>query len=370
MGYYIFLFIIPIIAWIGIAKAYFKHEFTLMEMGGQAIVSIIVIAGLFVAGSHLQTSDTMLVNGVVTELNPTKKNCKIGWSDYQDSFCTEYRTRTVRDGQTCSTVNGKRTCTPKYKTQYNYIYSWEQRYFVKTDIAQTHEIKREDRQGAVTPKRFAEINIGDPVTKSVSYTNYIRGASSSLFNEELPPDVLPPLSYPKVRDYYKANRVIFAGTETNSKFQQEWNEELAVVNSNIRKTGANVIIVVTGYDRSFSEKLAQAWEAHNINDIIVTVGVSGDVIDWVDVRSWSSSEMVNVTIRDELLNLGTLDNGKINSIIEDAVSESYNLRDMSEFEYLADDIPPPTWVLVLAFFILLVVSPGVTFLLSTNQIKS
>lgn len=370
MGYYIFLFIIPVLMWIGFAKIYFKHEFTLTEMGFQAVVSIFIISGLFALGSHSQTSDTMLVNGVVTELNPRKETCKIGWSDYQDSFCTEYRIRSVRDGQTCSTINGKRSCTPKYKTQYNYIYSWEQRYFVKTDINETHEIKREDRQGAVTPKRFSEINIGDPVTKSVSYTNYIRGASSSLFNEQLPADVLPPLSYPKVRDYYKANRVIFTGTETNSKFQQEWNEELAIVNSNVRKTGANIILVVTGYDRSFSEKLAQAWEAHNINDVIVMIGVSDENISWVDVRSWSSNEMVNVTIRDELLDLKTLDKDKINSILENAVTEYYSGRDMSEFEYLADDIPPPWWAMALAIFILFVFSPAVTWLLSNNQIKS
>ena len=341
-----------------------------MEMGIQGVVSSLVIIGLFALGSHSQTSDTMLVNGVVSELNPRKETCNIGWRDYKDSFCTEYRTRSVRDGQTCSTVNGKRSCTPKYKTQYNYIYSWEQRYFVKTDIKENYEIKREDRQGAVIPKRFAEINIGDPVTIQVEYTNYIRGASNSLFNEQLPKDELPPLAYPKVRDYYKVNRVIFTGVESNSSIHKEWNEQIAKVNSNVKDTGANVILVITGYDQQFSEKLAQAWEAHNINDVIVTIGVSGDNINWVNVRSWSSNELVNISIRDEILNLKTLDKDKINTILETTISEYYDGRDMSEFEYLADDIPPPLWAIIIAILILFVVSPVVTWLLSNNKIRS
>lgn len=370
MGYYIFLFFIPTAMWILFAKLYFKHEFTFKEMAAQGAVSLFILAGLFAMGSYSQTYDTMLVNGVVTELNPEQQSCPMGWNDFTDNFCTEYTTRRVPNGQTCTTTNGRRSCTTNYKTQYNYIYPWERRYFVETDLNQTYEISRVDRQGVNTPPRFSEIVLGDPVTASVSYTNYIRGASDSLFNETLPDDELPPLAYPRVRDYYRVNRVIFSGTEASSQFHSEWNEQIAVINSNIRETGANVILVITGNDQNFAQRLAQAWEAHNINDVIVTIGVSGEMVSWVDVRSWSSNEMVNITIRDEILNLGTLDNERINAILETAITEYYDGRDMSEFEYLADDIPPPTWAIVLAFILLFVASPVATWFLSNNQIKS
>jgi hypothetical protein len=371
MGYYTFLFFIPVVVWILFSKLYFKNEFTYKEMIAQSIVSLFVIFSIFSFGSYSQTYDTKLVNGLVTELNQRKENCPMGWNDWTDNFCTEYRTRTVPDGQTCTTSsNGIRSCTTNYKTQYNYIYSWEQRYFVKTDINDGYEISRIDRQGKDIPPRFSEINIGDPVTHSIAYTNYIRGAYDSLFNEKLPSDVLPPLSYPKVRDYYKVNRLVVYGVEFSPAVFNEWNNQLSAMNSNIRETNANVIIAITGETQEFANRLSQAWEAHNINDVIVSIGINNNQIIWADVRSWSSNELVNVSIRDEILNLNELDYVKINKIISENIVAHYNQKDMSEFEYLADDIPPPTWAMILAFIFLMIASPIITILLSKNQIKS
>jgi hypothetical protein len=371
MGYYTFLFFIPVLMWIAFSKLYFKNEFTYKEMISQGVVSLAVIFGVFSLGSHYQTYDTKLVNGVVTELNPRRENCKTGWSDFKDGFCTEYRTRQVPNGQTCTTnSNGVRICTTNYKTQYNYIYSWERRYFVETDINEGYEIKRIDRQGKEFPPRFTEIKIGDPVTDSISYTNYIRAATDSLFNDRLPSDELPPLSYPTIRDYYKANRVIIFGVEFDSNLYREWNDKISILNSNIRKSNANVIIVITGESQEFADKLAQAWEAHNINDVIVSIGINNNSISWTDVRSWSSNELINVSIRDEILNLSEINVDIINEIISSNIMMYYSQKDMSEFEYLADDIPPPFWAMILAFLILFVISPIVTVVLSKNQIKS
>jgi len=365
--YYAVLFIIPLIMWIGIAKLFLHLNFSWGEVAIQLAVTSIVIFGIFAVGSHSQTSDHMFVNGVVTKLEPVKKSCKSGWSDYTDDFCTEYRTRSVPDGQTCTTTNGKRSCSTNYKTQYNYIYYWEQKYFVRTTI-QSYQVPRVDAQGTQTPPRFSEIEIGDPVTMQVSYTNYIRGASSSLFNEQLPADELPPLAYPSVRDMYKANRVIVSGVAFDGNLHKEWNDQIAVLNSSISKTGANVILVLTGDDRKFPEKLAQAWEAHNINDVVVTMGINGDDVSWVDVRSWSSNSIVEISIRDGILNLGTLDNVAINDIIQESVMNGFELQSMENFEYLADDIPPPTWAYILAIITLLIITPIITYVFNKYEV--
>lgn len=367
-GFYILIFTIPLIAWIAIAKLFLHMNFSWGEVFLQFFMTAIIIIGIFSLGSMSQTYDVKFVNGVVTDLDPRKESCPSGWRDYTDGFCTEYRTRSVPDGKTCTTdSNGKRNCTTNYKTQYNYDYSWEQRYFVKSTI-QTYEIPRVDRQGVQTPPRFSRISIGDPVTAQVSYTNYIRGASSSLYNNQLPPDQLPPLAYPSVRNLFETNRVIITGVESNAEFQRDWNKEIAILNSDIRKTGANVIIVVTGDDRKFPESLAQAWEAHNINDVIVVIGMNGESVSWVDVRSWSSNSIVNIEIRDGISDLGTLDTNKINDIIKTSIMSGFELQSMDNFEYLADDIPPPKWAFILAFIILMIVTPTVTFLMNKYQI--
>jgi hypothetical protein len=335
-------------------------------MGIQAAITAGVLSILVMASSHYQTVDEKLVNGVVTKLNARKESCNQNWSDYSDSFCTNETTRSVRNGQTCTTVNKIRTCAPKYKTQYRSIYPWEIKYFVKTEISE-HEISRVDRQGATAPPRFSSIKVGDPVTQSVSYTNYIKGASSTLFNQKY--EDVPPIAYPDIYDYYNARRVIYFGIPASADFVNKWNEELAKVNSDIRKTGANAIIAVTNQNPDWAERLAQAWDAHNINDLIVVIGADGENIKWVDVRSWSKNDLVNITIRDEVMNLKTIDKTRINDIIKFSVMEYYDEESMDNFEYLAEDIPPPTWLYIIAAIILLVISPLVTYYFSrpTNR---
>lgn len=366
MGLYALLFFIPALAAMAIAKLYFHWKYTWSEFALQAGGTLVVLFALFFAGSASVTHDTQLVNGVVTKLDARKESCNQSWRDYSDSFCTNQDTRSVRDGQTCTTINDKRTCTPKYKTQYRSVFPWEIRYFVETEIS-SHEIERVDRQGAVKPPRFAEISIGDPVAQSVSYTNYIKGASASLFAKDNPVEPVP-IAYPRVQDYYKANRVIITGYAATNEFYTQWNESISTVNANIRKTGANAIVVLTGNPEVFAESLARAWQAHNINDVIVVIGMSADSIAWVDVRSWSDNSLVNVEIKNEILNLKTLDTQAVDAIIESAVLDHYVLKPMEDFEYLADDIAPPMWAYILAVIVLLIATPAVTYLFHKHDV--
>lgn len=361
------LLIIPLIVWVLIAKLRFKHEFTWGEVSLQIAITSAVIVFLSYTGYSSMTTDTMLVNGSVSSKLAKKQSCDQTWDDWPDSFCTNQYTRTVRDGNTCFTDSkGYRACTPKFKTQYKAVYPWEIRYFVDTNIPSRHEIERVDRQGSNMPPRFAEIQKEDPATAEVTYTNYIKGAADTLFNQKV--ENVPPIAYPKVYDYYHARRVIYYGVKGSFDFVDRWNKDLAVVNTALAEKKANVIINVVRSDPSWAEGLAQAWDAHNINDVVVTIGVEQETIRWVDVRSWSKNELVDVTIRDEILNIGTLDPVAINQAIKSAVLDYYVARDMSEFRYLADDIALPIWVYILASVLLLVVTPFTTIILSKNKV--
>lgn len=368
MGMTIVFLLIPLLAWVLIAKVMFSHEFSWFEMGAQGAITAMVISILSFAGYHSQTADVMLVNGVVTETNARRESCNMFWSDWPDGFCTNQQTRQVRDGETCTTDSkGKRTCIPRYKTQYRSVYPWEVRYFVESDIPSSYEIRRVDAQGANVPPRFAEIEIGDPTTSAISYTNYIKGAADTLFNQKI--QDVPQIAYPSPFDYYKVNRVFYSDTPSDSRVVDQWNEDLSVLNSEIRNTRANVIINVVGRDQSWAEGLAQAWDAHNINDVVVTIGVQQERIQWVDVRSWSKNELVDITIRDEILAIGSVDPQQINAVIKTAIVDHFAMQEMSNFEYLADDVPPPTWLYVIAGIILLIVTPITTIFLSRNEIR-
>lgn len=366
MGSTILLLLIPLVAWIVIAKLLFKHEFTFEEMAIQFSITAVILIGLTFAGFSSLTSDEMMVNGVVTEVKPRKENCNMYWSDYRDNFCTNYRTRQVRDGQTCTTVNNKRSCTPKYKTQYKSVYPWERRYFINTTLYE-YEIDRVDHQGASTPPRFASTKIGDPVTAMVTYTNYIKGAASTLFNQKL--EDVPEIKYPQVYDYYHVDRVFYIDL-TPPPFIKEWNLDLERINSGFRKSGANVIINVTSKSQVWAETLSQSWDAHNINDIVITIGVQDEKIVWVDVRDWSSDKMLGVVTRDLIMMLPRVDKDMINQIIEVTVPKHYKPQKMEDFEYLVDDTSAPTWLLVVAGITLLLITPATTWFLSNNNRSS
>jgi len=366
MSLYIIAFLIPALVWIVIAKLFLNYNFSIGEVIVQIVITLIFISGLFAAGSYSQTVDVMFVNGAVERLEPRKRDCPWGWNDYTDSHCTKYHTRRVPDGETCTGTGKDRTCRTNYKTQYNYYYDWERRYYAHSDI-DTFEIKRVDDQGVNTPPRFAQIEIGDPVTMQQSFTNYIRGASASLFLDEPQGDDVV-VAYPKVHDYYKANRVIVQGVPFDSGVWRDWNEDLMKVNTAVAKTGANVIVVITNSNPSFADMLARAWESHNINDVVVTIGTDGSNVKWADVNSWSKNKMVEIEIRDGILDAGTLDHVAIDAIIENAVADHFELQSMDEFEYLAAEIIPPTPVLYLAWIFLLLATPTITYVFNKYDV--
>lgn len=363
----VLLFLVPIIAWLAFAKFWLHHEFSGKELLAQTVFSIVLMGALFAISSSLQLGGTKLVNGEVTALRPVKKSCPIGWVTMTDSHCTHYWTRTVKIGESCSVdKNGYKSCTDITQTQYNYIYPWERRYFVDSDIPKTFEIDRVDRQGVNTPPRFAQIKISDPVTAKQSYTNYVRAAKDSLFqNAEMEPLTV---AYPKVFDYYRADRVIYDGVTADARTVAAWNQSLAELNRDVRKSGANVIVVLTRQPKDYAEQLAYTWEGHNINDVVVTIGVdeTGTNVAWADVRSWSQQSLVNIEIQDAVMNAKSVVPDVINTAIKTAVMENYRQQDPEAFAYLQDDISLPTPTIVLALLLIFVITPLLTWVFATR----
>lgn len=355
-------FLVPVIAWLVFAKFWLHHHFTAKELAAQSVLTISVLAALLIVSDMAVMGDTKIVNGEVTEKEPRKRSCPIGWVSYPDSHCTHYFTRTVKVGESCSTdTKGNRSCTDITETQYNYIYAWERRYFVHSDVPETFEIDRTDPQGVRTPDRFASVNLGDPVAVERYFTNYIRGASSTLLRDDVtePADV----SYPRVYDHYRADRVIYAGVSEDPGFVAAWNASLAEVNRDLRGAGANAIVILTAEPAAYAQRVARAWEAHNINDIVVVIGVDPAdprSVRWADTRSWSSQSLVNVLITDRILALGRVDPEAINLAILESARGSFRPREMSEFEYLKDDIPLPWITIVLALLTIFVFTPLIT----------
>lgn len=364
LPYGLFLITLAILV---IARLIIGHSLSPKEIGLQLAISLLVIFGVFQMGENEQVGDTKLVNTVVASKEARTKSCPSGWVYSTDDHCTHYRTRQKKTGESCTTTNGRRSCTPTYTTQYNYTYDSETRYFVHTEMESKFEISRVDGPGKKTPPRYARIIKGEPAVVSVSYVNYIRGAKDSVLHQKvLNPREIP---YPEIYDYYRADRVI-AGPGWAPEPAQQFSQELAWANAFIRETKANIIVYLTMGSMDEDSILAEAWEAHNINDIVITIGTSanGKDIQWVKTRSWSANSMVNVTLDSEIKALGVLDFPKINAIIQTSVLELYKPRSMEEFEYLATSIPPPIWVIIVAALFLLLATPAMVWFFHKHEV--
>ena len=107
------------------------------------------------------------------------------------------------------------------------------------------------------PQRWLDIEIGDPVSRTNSYVNYVRAANSSLFStggatpnragvviENTPLDMVYPI---QVYDHYRVDRVLLDEVSLPAGQSLEWwNEELSQI---LRILGpekqANMVVVLT-----------------------------------------------------------------------------------------------------------------------------
>lgn len=344
----------------------FKQTITPIEAIIQAIIPVLLITLIWNVGRYSDTWDTELWNGEVTKKEVQREACPWGWRDYQDDFCTEYRTREVRDGQTCTTTTDskgktKRTCVPKYKTQYSYIYPWEQKFYVYTNIKETYMIARVDAQGAVTPPFYNTTYVGEPAAARKSYTNWIRAASNNIFHEDGAAedkyrDILP--VYPNaVHDYFHVDRVVrVGGVNVPDTINTLLSDKLKQLGP---KKQMNAILVVADAKTigpDFAYALRRYWMGFKKNDAVVFLGVDGNTLKWADVMSWSKKSIFDVTLRDTLFaQVGKpVDYAGVVTSLSDVGMANYERREMKEFEYLKDQIPVPTWLTI----VVLVLSIG------------
>lgn len=368
------LAIIPLLFPI-IAKVFLRSSINYTEWAIQTAVGFLAVLAMYDVGKYVQLSDTELWNGEVTNKEYVQRNCPWGWQDYTDGFCRVYTTRVVADGKTCTGSGKDRSCTTNYKTQYKYVYSWERNWIVRSNIGLDWEIARVDRQGANMPPRWAEVNLGDPVSKTNSYVNYVKAASNSLFNKDARlavayKDDIP--SYPiRIFDYYRVDRAIVSpGTvvENLAEYNILLPEILKVLGP---QKQANIILLFTNIqDPAYADAVVNSWQGAKKNDSVIFIGVDNLAkITWLKIHSWSKNKMFNVVLRDSILDIGSISNAKdVIEVINSVTLEHFERQSMKEFEYLKDEIEPSTTAIVLIVLALLILSGGLTYFFHKHEV--
>lgn len=375
MDYILLLFLLFPITWLVIAKWWLHKTFSWFEFIITCLIIIACASLFYYTGKYSATQDTEILNGEVTKKYNRTESCPSGWNDYQDDFCSEYRTRTVRDGEICSTDSeGRRSCVPKYKTQYNYIYDWEKRWYVTTTF-DTHQITRLDPQGVKEPNRWTAAYVGEPASTTHNYTNWVQAAPDSLFNssqgtqyiESIPP-------YPMVFDLYKTRHAI----NYKSKISKDILDSINLEIGNILRTDGgvhqvHVIVVITDEpDQSIRYAFERKWIGGKKNNIVVFVGRNADnTIKWVDVMTWAknhNNELLQVSLRNNLMDNNSIEPTLVAKTIQKEIRTNYKRPEMKDFEYLKARIQPPTWILWIVGFICFVFPIGLTYFFHKNNV--
>lgn len=335
-----------------------------MELSAYILaIGVTFIATLFVWGLsafNFSAMDTEIWNGEISNKRNIVKECPWGWNRSKDDFCTEYRSKEVYDGKTCTTDSKtkKKSCVNNYHTEYKYDYPWEGKWFVySANLKESWEIGRVDYQGANEPGEYRQVKIGDPASTTNSYSNWIKAASDSVFHEdggleEKYKEFIP--EYPiKIYDRFKVDRIVSVGVTIPDIAKHNHRLSVALKQLGPKKQMNAVIVVVDASkipNAEYAYAVRRAWNGFKKNDAVTFVGVNAGKIEWAEVLSWSKASIFDVELRDKILaDRGkALDLNNVISYIETIGMQSYERRSMKEFEFLKDEIATPMWLIILA----------------------
>lgn len=328
----IWLLIIPILG--AFAVWYFNRDEGLDSLkisGISLVVGVALVLGAFYASYGSAVNDTEIWSGQVTEKNRVHGH----YSQPYDCFCS-------------TDSKGNRSCQTCYEDHYTVNWACDTTigsFTIKSLDSTSRSVYNTD-----DPARYREIKKGDPVSKTNTYTNYVQAVPNSLFavidKNKANTFNVPP--YPdSIYDIYKIDRFLSPGFSfTDAK---QWNDDIS---NRLRELGpskqVNVIIVVTKQiDPTYVYALRDRWEGANKNDVVVIIGSeNGSKINFVDVVSWTKSEIFKIELKDRIQSIGIIERTQVINAVFDQISKNFERRRMREFEYLKGEIDPPTWLIV------------------------
>jgi hypothetical protein len=361
----VFLVLLSIPLVIAVAGFVTSHKISwrefLIQVAAQIVIAGVCSAVIF----YRDTDDVEILNGRVTSKSSHHVSC--GHS---------YRCNPHTCTRDCGTSKKPRKCNDTcWDTCYRHSYDVD--WTVSISQGERITIHRVDDQGIQQPPRWTEARVGEPASVTHHYANYIKASPGTLFRRKgfaaKYAGKLP--NYPDdIYDYYRLDRFVQAGT--NYPLANAWNAELERLNSRVGpERQANLILVVTPYPQDFFLALEEHWVGGKKNDVILVIGIdSAYAIQWAQVMAWSTNKVVEVKLRDAVLDTGSfglLDSpARIITAFEGAVLSYYKRKPMHDFEYLAASVVPTTGEWVVALVLGLAIALGLITLFHKEEVFS
>lgn len=354
-----FILAVPVVITV-LARIFLQSKIDPLEFILQITIAILITAGVYQTGKFYGMTDTEILNGSIT--SKTREHGK-----YVRSYDCRCR-------QSCRGTGKNRSCRRVCQTCYEdrFTVNWRIDSTLGQVYSATLDKSTRSVYNAPDSSTFANAYVGQACSKANSYQNYILGVPESLFSGKVKglvetyqeKGMIP--SYPKIYNYYHVDHVLSVGVAVNEI--KAWRENLAneLITIGPSKQANIIVVIVNTDDPNYRYALETAWGGGKKNDVIVIIGSTEyPNIDWVDTITLggnTGNSLMTVLMRDRLMESQTLDSDKTIGIITDTVIEKFDREPMANFEYLKDEVRPPSWVIILAFLVAVIVSTALTIL--------
>jgi hypothetical protein len=354
-----------------------RFEISWLEFAAQLVIGFCVFSLIWAVGRYSAAGDTEILNGTVQSKNAwrfscptnTSNPCRNGYSCHSHQVCS-----TVGSGK-----DAHESCHEEHDTCYEY--DWEQNWYVKSNVptASEIEIKRVDAQGAYMPPRYDKVQVGDPVSGTHAYKNWVKASVNSLFKEDAGKDetykaLMKP--YPiGIVDYYNIDRIVTPNFPLANK--QAWNWELSKM---LGKLGPSrqmnmVVVIANNVPRDYAYGVRRSWQGFKKNDAIIVIGLQNGKVSWGETMSWSKNSIFNIEMRNMVTDLQGTDINAVNPAtffanVQTISTKDFVRRPMKEFEYLKGDIPPPVWLIVLSVILAILFGVGTSVLFNNVDLDA
>lgn len=111
------------------------------------------------------------------------------------------------------------------------------------------------------------------------------------------------------------------------------------------------------------------WVGGNKNELVVCIGLNKNTgkLDWVYPFTWTENKRIAVDVREDVMNLDTLNFTNLFYILDDA-TKTFTYRDFNQYNYLSVD--PPTWEVWFVYVVTFLISLGLLYYGYINEFEA
>lgn len=371
--------LVPIVT-VAVLYFFYKHDVVIWEFLIPFAVSIVLIGVAQLILIHSQTSDVEYWGGIVTKAEY--------YEDWNERVPCSHPTYC----ESCSTdSNGNRTCT-SYQCGWDHPYDvdYHPEYWrvvntngesIRISKGKYHQLVRKFGN-----KKFVDLHrdyhtddgdkylskwpetpeTADITTTKHTYENRVM-ASRSVFNfpEVDPRDIRKYglYTYPAIQGHYTRPAILGGGSmKAQRKFQ--------LINGYMgRSQQLRVwVLLFKNQPRDAGHLQEALWVGANKNEFVITIGVDNQYnVEWSHVFSWTEAERLKIDTRYYVEEQESLDLVALADWLKPRLRKQWDRREFAEFDYLK--VEPPTWAVVLIFFLTILANIGVSAYVVMNQFK-